>query len=343
MFEKKEKRMKELKDLCHFLLIREVENDGILLNIYPMTIFEYYKSDFFSKKTVLQKIRRMFEIRNSGGFLDVASGYVLLFIDRLGKDENIYSVEKMAAVIFAVYHEYRHLLQSSDERNSLERILIDVEMKKNVVMFDNYLENHDNFFIECDADLYALNKTKDFFKEYDLDNYDSALKYLKELEESVKFRLNNFDYQRFFDEFYELCEQKNIKVSEFNNSILNIFYDEFNKFRSLKEIASLSLKHKIDNKIICGIVGSNYFLEQLDYSNLENEERQMIFEVLNMIINDEVKRYHINTELYKNGISGTKLYLSLCDLTAKKVTYLEDKCEKLGMKQEFNFSFTKNR
>lgn len=334
MFNEKKNRIKELKEVCKSLLVEEVERDGVVLNIFPMTVGEYYKSDIFRQKTILQKVGIGKALKNGGGFLDIETGNVFIFIDKLGKKENIYSVTKLAIVVFAVYHEYGHLLQISKETSSLKRILIDIEMKKNRVMYDDYLKNHDRFFIECDADLYAVSKARDYFKEYFPEGYDEANEYLSNQEMISKFWLNNFDYQMFFDKFYEMCEQKKVKVSDFNNPILNVFYDEFNHFRSIGEIRNSIKEISVDKEILCGILGSCYFLKQLDYSNLLEEEKEFMVQVLDCIILDEDKRFSVNTELYETGGFNSSVYSELCNFALTKLNYLESKYEKLGRKPE---------
>ena len=334
MFNKRKMRMEELKEVCNSLLVQDAESDGIDLNIHPMTIGEYYMSDVFRQKTVLQKVKYGKALKNGGGFLDGKTGDVFIFIDKLAKWENIYSARKLAAIIFAVYHEYRHLLQFSGNVSSLDRVLIDIEKRKNVVMFNDYLRNHDAFFIEIDANLYAIRRTREYFKKYALDMYDEADEFLNPREDIANFYLNNFDFQLFFDEFYEMCEDNNIRISKFNSPILNVFYDDDNHFRTLEEILELSKMCEVDREILYGVLGSYSFLEQLEYESLKDEERKLIFKVLNGVIQDEGRRLNVNKQLYDDGKISKKMYLSLCDSASEKTTYYIDKRDQVSVKRD---------
>lgn len=331
-FKEKNKRIQEIKEKCKSILEEEANKNGVSLNIEPITIVEYYKSDVFKNKTKLQKIGKKLSLINTGGFFDSSNQKILVFLDRMGKYEKADSPNRFTAALFASYHEFRHQLQYlNKDINPTAKFIINLEGIIKTYARSDYKLNHDKYYMEIDANSYALNKTDEYFKENEPEKYESTKDYLnKRWGISTQYHLNNYDFQKTFTKFYLISKVKRLKFNSLNIPELNIFFNEKNKFRNLSEILELFKKSNLDESILHSILGSSLFIRQLNIKSLSNEEKQFISNILTVEIEKEKRRIEENTKNYENRKINCKEYLKSCKEPLKKIKFIS--------KEVFNLS-----
>lgn len=324
----KNQKIQEIKEKCKRIISEEAAKEGIKLNIEPITIVEYYNTDVFKQKTKLQKISKKYSLRKVGGFFDSREQKILVFVDRMGQYEKIDSSNKFAAVLFATYHEYRHQLQWLGKGiTPSEEFIIEIENTIHTFNHSDYKHRHDQYYKEIDANLYGVNKTKEYFKQNDPNEYKGISDYLeKTYENRTKHHKRNYDFSKTFTKFYYLCRLKRLDMNKLKIKGIDIFINSANKFRKVSEIKKLHQKSNLDKSILYGVIGSRAFMEQLDITILTDEEKEFMTNNLNEILLIESKKIEANNKFFELRKIQVSEYLKSCKGILSKINYI---CQEL--------------
>lgn len=154
--------------------------------------------------------------------------YVNFFNSKKLDDINV--VATLAVQIFIILHEYRHLLQNEYMRTKNDELSKIYKFEAYTIFNSKtkklYLNNHNSYKIECEANEYALNNFFELIKKY-LKNYyidESKLKdflmkhWVIKKEINKKFLLT----YKLLKKYLEFCEKTKYKPKElikFNESI----------------------------------------------------------------------------------------------------------------------------
>jgi len=191
---------------------------------------------------------------------------------------------------------------------------------------NDYDKRHDQYFLEFDAELYAIAKTKEYFKTNYPDAFDIIEKYIDHQYLSrIQIEQLKYDVQALFDLLYEECTKKKIHLNYFKDPLFQIFYNKDNKYKPLNEIINSDFLKNIDTRIIEGILGSYTFLEQLDMSKLTLNEKLFMLNVIDNVIKDKEDRFNKLEELYQQQTTRTKEYFASFKGIIKKLQYLDEK------------------
>lgn len=316
--------IQQLKKKCKSILQEESNKQGIEVNINPITVVEYYDSDVFKQKTKLQQIKEKYFVVKPCGFFDPTNSKIMIFIDRLTKHLKADSIYIFPVILFSVYHEYKHQLQfTSKETSKLEEFIIEIERFMMALNPRDYNKNHEKYYIEIDANLYAYHKTIEYTKNNDPKNYEQTKLYLgaRWIFETKHCQIN-YDSRKTFDKFYQFCKSKKYVMSYLKIPGLDIFLDENNKFRALSSIINKSRTESIDEAILLTILGSQSYLNQLDISKLTKEERLFMLNIINKVLKEESHRMQQNTKYYAKRKVNSKKYLDSLSSILKKIKYL---------------------
>lgn len=321
---KENRSLQELKNKCKLILQEESKQHGIDININPITIVEYYNSDIFKQQTKLKQIKEKYTIIKPCGFFDPKTEKIIVFIDRLTKHQKADSIYILPTILFAVYHEYKHQLQfASKEISELEEFIIKLEKHIAANKTRDYNKNHEQYFIEISANLYAYNKTLEYIKNNEPNIYEQIKLYLE-----TRWILNtkqcqiNYDPRKTFDKFYKYYKFKKIVMIYLDVAELDIFLDENNNFKTLKSIINSCRTKNIDKTIVLSILGSESYLNQLDISKLNNEEKQFMLNIIDNVLEEEFNRIQQNIKCYEERKVNRKIYLSSLSSILKKIRYL---------------------
>ena len=214
MVDKKKARIEELKRISQEALLEEKEFYGINPDVLFVTVGEYYDRDVFKDKTLLKKISDGVRKIRTRGFFDISTGNSFVFVNKTFKIGNIYSDDMLSDMVFVGYHEFRHKLQHLDGFVSpSDKAIIMQERTLQQYSRKDYINRHDQYFMEADANLYGLKRTKSFLKRKYPDIYGNVESRLEAKEHMTDFYLNNYDYQSLFDSFYDICCEENINLT----------------------------------------------------------------------------------------------------------------------------------
>lgn len=326
-------KLKEIKQECISIIEEEAKLQGIKTNISPITIVEFYNSDFFKQHshTKLQKTKIKYSLRKSAGIFDANTEKIMIFIDRLTKGEKIDSTNKFIAILFAMYHELKHQLQHGCKDTTLfEEFIIEIERIIMAILPRDYAKNHNRYYIEIDANLYAYEKTLEYAKKNQPDKYEEIEQFLdaKWISQNKYYQLN-YNSQKAFDKFYEFCKKNKYGMTFFGIPQLDAFIDMSNDFKPLSKIITKSKIVNIDQNIILTILGSESYLNQLDISKLNEEETKFILNIINIILDNEEKRIKETTKYYEERKITRKEYLASISSISNKLRQI-----KLELKRE---------
>lgn len=236
------------------------------------------------------------------GYYDSVSNNIMIFIDnhiKYGKfssivinlkefninlkKQNNYFKKTCCSILKTLYHEKKHYLQQNELNNSYDSIITQMEtnLKGSLYGSINYTLRHDDWYIELDADMYAINNTLNYYKNNPEDqNVD--FEYLNYLQKITTYKQYLYDFDKFFN-IYNIYKEKlpiisNIRSKLFNR-VLNdkskywhlALYDENNNLRNIDEIINNSLLNDIDEKFINNVLTSKYINNKTNYDGLDIE------------------------------------------------------------------------
>lgn len=326
-------KLKEIKQKCISIIEEEAKLKGIKINISPITVIEFYNSDFFEQQnhTKLQRTKIKYSLRKSAGIFDANTEKIMIFIDRLAKGEKIDSTNKFISILFAMYHELKHQLQYGCKETTLfEEFIIEIERIIMALFPRDYAKNHNRYYIEIDANLYAYEKTLEYTKNNQPDKYNEIKQFLdaKWMSQNKYYQLN-YNSQEIFDKFYEFCKQNKYGMAFLGIPNLDTFIDMSNNFKPLSKIITKSKTENIDKNIILTILGSESYLNQLDISKLNEEETKFILNIINIILDNEEKRIKETTKYYEERKITRKEYITSITTISNKLRQI-----KLELKRE---------
>lgn len=213
--------IEDMKKNSHEIIEEELRQYGIKLNIFPLTFIEYYKDYVFNKRYNLIKIAVYSSLPLvAGGFNDL-KGNTVIFLNRINKLEKIEN--KVFRLAQVCYHEARHSVQKTFDEYSYDRFLGDIDMYLQRNM--DYTLEHDKYSFEIGANIYGVEKAKEYLKIKYPELYEKHKEEIEKLEK--KYQL---DYMT-----YDLSDtvERTIQLFKLNKLINN----KIIKRKSLKEVS----------------------------------------------------------------------------------------------------------
>lgn len=297
-FKSRKEIIKKLKELADKIAKEEKDKYGINVNICPMTIVEYYKSDIFKKSLSLNtNLKGKFNLMafivplKYGAVSEPLNKKVAIFIKDINKIKRIDAESLFAFYISNMYHEVKHHLQQKHRKNeslNFEAFIYDIE---NIVQYFNekdYLSNYDDYFVEIDANLYGVHNALEYLKKHDAISA-GALTYLGKLKEECDDGLRRYDFQRIFELFHTILLEK----SEIQIGDLGIwgkfFYNSDKTFKTIGQILDISNGY-IDDRIIKTVFSSSEFLNNINFRELSFEHQSIILSTIKSSYDNEMSR-----------------------------------------------------
>ena len=274
-----------LKKISYEIIREESKRINQSINSYLVTNKDYYKEYVFKTKKIGQDLFPfIIKPRRTSGFND-QKGNVVIFLDKIKK---ITSKERQIFfIILCSYHEVKHTEQKILNQYTYERFIYDIESYLIGEKKINYQKNHNKVLFEIDANIYAIEKTK----EYLINNYPDVYqkvkeeistleqKYYKDLEEYDALTLVEkiIDYMR-----YQLNIHWALTVNhmEIISPVLELFIYPDVLFKSIKYMRQDGIFNNLDKRIIYLFLSSKQFLEQVNLDNLTKEELVLLDESL---------------------------------------------------------------
>lgn len=320
-------KLVEVKNKCKEIIEKEAKQYGIKLDIEPITVVEFYNSEFFLKNapTKLEQMQIKFDLRKSGGFFYPPTEKIMIFIDRIGKGEMVDSVNKFSAILFSMFHEFKHQLQKlNKDTTETTEFIINIERLMRSLNPKDYSDNHDRYYLELEAYYYAYFKTLKYLEENCKKEYISAKSYLEaKWISQCNYNQINYNFGQVFDKFYNLCQLKKYDMNSFHIPYLNLFINKKNQFQSLEYIINNLQTTKLDLNIIYDILCSESFLKQIDVTKLNNYEKYYLLNIIVYELKHEQQRAFESKRCYKERKIQSQEYLKSLNTTIDKIKYLK--------------------
>ena len=165
-----------------------------------------------------------------------------------------------------------------------------------------YYHYHDNFYFEITADLYSLEKTEEYLKKYP--NIYNKLKNKLEYEKLLSIiNYTNYDIQLFFNYLFKMIiknEKKLYKEKEMLIEILeliDILCNKEYKFKTINELSQNENWTQFEEELQNIILSSKCYLDNINISNLSQEELKVLLKALKYSYLTELNRYNKNKEI----------------------------------------------
>ena len=278
----------EIKHRLRKIYEEEIELHKDIVEFFPFTIVEYYRSSIFKERLVLShlSVEEIVKPFKCIGY-HARNNNIIIFI-RKKKIKNIYNLPMF---IKALYHELKHYKQFMANKNSktknLDTIRYDIETFIMQNDYEYYNINYYGYYFEMEAELYALNKSLNYLKRNGLLSDNLRFQYEKE-RELILFRMHNFHMYPFLKRVHEIMQMEFIEAP----SWLKAFYNEDGTFKTVGEILN---SYHIEEDVLNMFFSSEDFLNSIDFSSLMVEQQ-------NIIINALQTSYNLDIERYKNNI-----------------------------------------
>ena len=297
---KQNKQIKNaFKNIADKIITKELEEYNLDIKFFPITYVTYYKGIIFNVKGNLKtKIKYCLVKNNVAGTNTNVFGYdsIIIFIDSFDKYDDL--SRQVVELVFTCYHEVRHSVQKHFDKHSYDSFLNNIDrVYKEYIDSTDYNINHDNYSFEIGANLYAINKTKQFLKENDEKLYNEQKKLLDEKESKYLKNYLMYNPQKRINEVLKFIKQtKQLDLIP----IINCFMNDDGSFKKISEMIN---KENIDKEIIYNIITSPVFLDELDKSELTKDEYLLLLDALDYISiitkNQKVQLEDENEEIIK--------------------------------------------
>ena len=154
-----------LKEIAYEIFELEFGNSGIDLNFFPITFLEYYSDYVSDKKSIDKMFFGFIPVFHRGGFRVNETRDIVVFLHPTN-NANLIS-KKIFNLVKNCYHEIRHFHQENLDAYSYEGFLVEMENYISGCGLDiRYALHHDKYFVELDANLYGISKTKEYMMNY---------------------------------------------------------------------------------------------------------------------------------------------------------------------------------
>ena len=300
---------KDMEKIIHDIINGVSKETGIKINVYPVTVSEYYSKYLKNKKcSLVKRINGLSAIFTRTLAFNDLTGNTVYFIDKINALSN--SLEKcMFWVVNASYHEARHSIQQQFDSYSYEGFFRDVD---NAILNSfmgkiDYNINHDRFFVEIDANRYGVYRTEKYLRERYPDIYGNFRKEIDKRINKYEFDYVSFDPVNEVDRIIKGLKTIEFPVHPFTvdikeiSPVLDIFLDNKYMFKPVKKIIRDKRFYKLDERVVFSFFASKSFLEQTNFSKLDYDELYVVNESLKEVKNFYENQF-INMQKYEDDI-----------------------------------------
>lgn len=326
--------VKELKRLANEIVNEESRKYNLNVNVFPVTFIEYYTDYIFDDKFSLKKLNAMSDyvyIRlKKWPFAFYRNKDIVIILNKIKKYEKIDSFNSIFFLVFVIYHELRHNMQDYNAEFSYEYFLSGLEgyLKLGDYSEMNYKRDHDDFSNEIGANLYGIQRAKDYLINKYPEIYELEKKHIEWREKNYIFNYFMYDASRVFDLAVPIIRSR-IKTGIICEETL--FMDRYGNFKSIRKIFCNPVYNNLDKRIVASVMSSKIFLRELDYENLSYDELKVLSDMVNYTntIYDNQLMY-LEEIAGKGAISDSKV-LSKKQGIIKRKKELEFYIDKIGL------------
>lgn len=271
---------RECKTIAKNIFSKEAREKNLTGRLSALTFVEFYgSSNSLLKKTVLKKITNFLYGKLCGGIYKPENNEVIIFIDNIDKIEKINN--SLFKLLLVCYHEIRHREQMENYEFSYDGFLVEMDFFLNNNRKMNYLLDHDNYFVELDANYYGILNAKKYMMDYYPLEYEKEKYNINLIEWRYLLDYKMYDMSKTIDFIINILKRKN---ESFNlkdiSSILPIFLNEDGSFKNFNDIFENGLLYKLDKRIVYGFFASKSFWNNINICDIPKEYVNILLECL---------------------------------------------------------------
>ena len=324
--------IQKLKDLALLIADQQEQKYGIKININPMTVVEYYKSDIFKKDLIViddngYKMIDLSVLRFPfmyNAFYEIDRKDIIVFIRNFNKKIKANSDLLYIDFIISIYHEIKHQLQYKDRENikklELSTFMFDIEL---LVQYFNpkfYNEHHGEIFMEIEANLYGVDCTLEYLKNNNL-LFPTVKEHLQLLKNAYETDLKNYDFQKFLRLFNQIIMSNNSIERDELPGWTEIFYNSDKTIKTIDQILSHEDITHVDSRFLDAFFSSKHFLENINFKGLTYNNQKIIMKAIKNTYSNELIRQNSINKAFETDLIDKKTWLELVNDVSFNIAY----------------------
>ena len=265
-----------MKKIVHEIADKELKGNSE--KVYPVTYNEYFNE---LEDSVKLKISDTI-IRNVDGYNH--KGNIVVFLDKISEKKSTIAW-KIFCLVENTYHEVRHTIQKKFDSYNYDGFLGNIDNVLSILKTDTYYSDYNSFSYELGANLYGVQKAKEYMQTKFPNHYKKISKKIELKEEKYKYDYMMYDashnVNRLIIELQHVPNIKSKKSVKEISSVLDIFMNSNFTFKRLTEIKSDPRFKSLDKRIIYAILSSPSFYNDIAIEELSKEELELLYKSLN--------------------------------------------------------------
>ena len=262
-------------------VVKENKDDKIKTNALNVINDNYYLKKFNYKNFV--------NALYCDGYTSKKNQEINIMVNNLQFSDNY---RLLTRIIY--YHERRHIFQFAKlncyDSHNLNNILFQIDNtfvnSNSELQYILYLINHDNLYIELDANLNAIeNIEKDISMNKEVFSDKELRKiYIKKIYH--EYLLMNYDFDKFFSFFNFSIKYSNQEYLD-NSIWYKTLYNPLNKLKNIDAIINSQHFNEINSEFINMVFTSRYFNKNISYDNISEKAKLLLLREFNIKIEKE--------------------------------------------------------
>lgn len=312
--------IEEMKKIVYEITDGELK--GHKVTVYPVTYNEY-----------LNELSNDIKFKLSDGIIRNIEGYnykgdIFIFLDKIYKcrDSLIWKIFSLAEI---TYHEVRHTIQSEFDPYSYNGFLRDIDTILRNITPEYYYSNYNSFSYEVGANIYSIQKAKEYIQKKFPSLYKKDVKKIELQEEKCMYHYMIYDAAENMDRFIKAIRKSSDIANKHSLKelcpVLDIFMNSNWTFKNLNEIINHNKFQELDERIVSAIFSCKSFLESINMEQLSNEEIELIHNALNYTNKIYQNQSKSAEQALNRKIIDKRTYLETQSTILNKVKYIAEK------------------
>ncbi len=339
---------KEMKKIAYEIISKELEKYDLDARIFTVTTLEYYikyipSVNFESISDLIQTLKFPFITRGLtfwANYYKTSSPDIITFINYFKKLDN-----PLFELLKNCFHETRHCIQFKFDNYSYKKFLCNMEAVINIYAWSKYNSCHDDFSFEIGANIYGITKTKEFLKNNYPHIYNLEKNRIERFEKVYKLDYILYDATEQLDKTIDIVKSQEIQINN-DYPCFNIFLNDNNSFKSMKDIIENPDLKKFDERILYTILSSNSYLESVDIEKLSNEELAILNEALQYTYTIYNNQYKFILTSFTNKDININYFNQMKKLLVEKIENINEYITLLNsvkVPKQYQYEFIKIR
>lgn len=312
---------KEMKVIVNQIISKELAIYNLEANIYPVNIFEYYtkyipNANFENKNDFINALKMPMTTK---GFTfwhlecKTEKPDIVVFIDYFKKYKN-----PILNLIKHCFHEAKHYIQLTVDDYDYIKFIRNLETILTEYDWDSYINCHDDFLFEIEANIYAINKTKELLKDKYPNIYQLEKDNIDNIEKNYDLDYMLYDAIEQFDKLLHIALlNKIILINTY--PVFDIFLNNINAFKSINDIIKNPNLKNVDKRILYTVLSSNSFLNSVNMEKLSDIELDTLNKSLQYTYNIYINQFKFILNSFNNNAINLNYFTQIKNVLIEKI------------------------